>query len=864
MAVRRTTSLIDFLADITDSANRDPVRDVMSSGARAPERVLWLDERPAGVEVWAGDAAEVLLAARPVPIVPFPAVPVGIDEFVDRAGRSDPNGPAPRLLDPEDRSDPADDDQPEDPAVARRRATYHEWLQGWRQWAADERERAVLRQFHEDLEHAAKAMEQRDDELEFVLAIGLVTWQAPGGDLIRRHLLTVPVVPVIERSGIVQVLAPSGRRRFEDRELFEGLEEYRADRGAATKEDILDAAEPFLGPATLDRLRAWMGLGLTTAFEERARRSADDATLATGPLLAPAPALVLRPRSRELLAEAYRKIAGELRKPSVEVPVGLAQAIVDTEPDQRRSWLERQGSTRGDVLGKDPLFPLDANEEQERVLHILSKETAVVVQGPPGTGKTHTIANLVSALLARGQRVLVTSQKDQALRVLRDRIPDELKSLCVLLTGGSKDAAAELERGLEALSTTLATSDEKSLRSAAARLAAERDALKDRSVSLNRRIAELREIEQRTFDPVAPWFDPSMYRGSLAEIVRDVNRTAAEHEWMPELPRQAPEQPPLSPAAFTELRLLLADRTPRRERRPGQRIPTPEELVSTATLAELTRAERDARERLNQVNDPLAHQLSALPAEDLSNIADLLHQLVQGVEEAGYSSSSVTSGSWIQQAVDDALAGRNAGLWEHLAAAAHEPGRLLAAIRGQNGDHVVEFVQQPISFATLGTARGWLVAGNAFLTYLDQGGSFKKLMQSAQQKAARPLLEAVRVDGTEVRTADQLRAVLRRIDAEVGALQLAQRWTEGGVKIAEGPVHAVLSEVADNARVLTAIVRLGVLRKFRQGAAPAEASRRSAVRRPVAPRGPRGHRASKTRRRTPRCLGAGRAGPCAA
>ena len=45
------------------------------------------------------------------------------------------------------------------------------------------------------------------------------------------------------------------------------------------------------------------------------------------------------------------------------------------------------------------------------------------MQGPPGTGKTHTIANLVSAYLAEGKRILVTSQKDQALRESAIRCP---------------------------------------------------------------------------------------------------------------------------------------------------------------------------------------------------------------------------------------------------------------------------------------------------------------------------------------------------------------------------------------------------------------------------------------------------------
>ncbi|WP_344164521.1 AAA domain-containing protein [Kribbella yunnanensis] len=813
-ALRKTTSLIDFLADITDSANRDPVRDVLAPGSRAPERVLWLDERPAGVEVSAHGESEVLLQARPVPIVPFPAVPQELDEFVERTGRGDPNGSVPALQLPPAHSG-ADRDQAEldaeDEESARRQRIYLDWGTRWKEWAAAERVRAVARKFHEDLEHSAKAMEQRDDEVEFVLALGLVTWRLPDGDLIRRHLLTAPVSLVIERSGAVQVLAPSGRRRLEDRELFEGLPEYRPDRGSAAKEDVVDAVDAFLSAETVDRLKAWMGLGVNTAFEERNRRADADTDSSAGLSFVPAPALLLRPRGRELLAEAYRKIAAELRAPAVDVPVGLAQAVVDTEPAQRHTWLSRQGATQGDVLGDDPLFPLPANDEQERVLRILRRETAVVVQGPPGTGKTHTIANLVSALLARGQRVLVTSQKDQALRVLRDRIPAELRSLCVLLTGGSKDAATELERGLDALSTTLATSDEAGLKSAAARLAGERTALIDRSVSLNRQIAELRDVEQRQFDAVAPWLDPSAYRGSLAEIVRQVNRAADEHSWMPDLPGQAPAQPPLSPAAFTELRLTLAGRTTARRSRPQQRIPAANELASTAELAELIRAEHAAKERVGAVVNPLAHQLAGLSAEELSAVADHLNALLRGVEEVGYSSSSLSKGTWAQQAVDDALADRNAGLWEHLVASADEPNRLLASIRGQNGDQVVDFLQ-PINIQTLGTARGWLSSGNALLGYLEQGGSFRKLMPSSQQKAARSLLDAVHVDGTEVRTADQLRAVVRRIDAEVGALQLAQRWTESGVPVSEGPVQAVLSEMADNGKTLVAIVQLGVLR----------------------------------------------------
>ncbi|MDR3318805.1 MAG: AAA family ATPase [Clostridiales bacterium] len=51
----------------------------------------------------------------------------------------------------------------------------------------------------------------------------------------------------------------------------------------------------------------------------------------------------------------------------------------------------------------------------------------LVVQGPPGTGKTQTIANLISAYLAQGKRVLFVSQKIAALSEVYNKMPDSLR-----------------------------------------------------------------------------------------------------------------------------------------------------------------------------------------------------------------------------------------------------------------------------------------------------------------------------------------------------------------------------------------------------------------------------------------------------
>ncbi|MBC2581865.1 AAA domain-containing protein [Clostridium sp. DJ247] len=106
-------------------------------------------------------------------------------------------------------------------------------------------------------------------------------------------------------------------------------------------------------------------------------------------------------------------------------------------------------------LGKDVLFPLPANEEQEDITKRLAENFGVVVQGPPGTGKSHTIANLICHLMAHGKRVLVTSQTDKALKVLSDKIPYEIKSLCISLLGNDAKALKDLDESVRKITENL-------------------------------------------------------------------------------------------------------------------------------------------------------------------------------------------------------------------------------------------------------------------------------------------------------------------------------------------------------------------------------------------------------------------------
>lgn len=99
-----------------------------------------------------------------------------------------------------------------------------------------------------------------------------------------------------------------------------------------------------------------------------------------------------------------------------------------------------QHLNRLDGISQEILLTKPANKEQLEIAENIERASAVLVQGPPGTGKTHTIANLLGHFLSQGKTVLVISQNSKALRVLKDKVDENLRCLCIsVLEESNKD-----------------------------------------------------------------------------------------------------------------------------------------------------------------------------------------------------------------------------------------------------------------------------------------------------------------------------------------------------------------------------------------------------------------------------------------
>ncbi|MEV6156905.1 AAA domain-containing protein [Nonomuraea sp. NPDC052129] len=343
------------------------------------------------------------------------------------------------------------------------------------------------------------------------------------------------------------------------------------------------------------------------------------------PITAVAPALIIRERDNDLLVECYQHILETLEKPDIPAPLGLAQLVFDLEKDERIAWNTSSGRRADFLLGDDPLFPLPTNAAQRSVLQRLRHDTAVVVQGPPGTGKTHTIANLMATLLARGKRVLVTSAKDQALKVVRDQLPSALQDLCVQFSHRYAKGSDVLVRTISALSDRGASSDAEEIRHSIAKLHDQRAQALHQRAHLQEQVFQLRESETLPFTAALG------YEGTRADIVEAVRQQASAFDWIDPLPDPASPDPPLAEAEAQELANLLHGADPDRLRLSGEFLPDESDLPSPVEFRAFVAATAGEHE---PAPTPLGEQLAALPADQVeaidvhcSNALDALHRL---------------------------------------------------------------------------------------------------------------------------------------------------------------------------------------------------------------------------------------------
>lgn len=373
-----------------------------------------------------------------------------------------------------------------------------------------------------------------------------------------------------------------------------------------------------------------------------------------------APALILRERR----PTAYEELISRFLKASEDKPT-----FATTAPWER---FVSEGDTPGD-LGNDAAnlhsdsdlgegdgrlyFPLPTNDEQRQIAERLRRRPYVLVKGPPGTGKSHTIANLICHLLAKGERVLVTAQAPKALAVLRDLLPGDMRNLCVTAFGSSREDHRLLEdsvRGI--LSRKNEWKGEHWAQREIGRLEKELCELEGKIASVDRRLRECREVETHSHSL------PGGYTGTAAQIARQLEKERDTHSWFPALvddQKRCPLQPE-EVAFLADVHARLTQERVNEFRLKIGRFDLPNPTEFAAVVEKLNTAEREVTAALAGLPEERLSILQRLPDESLDACKAFLSQLEEHATRASRRLGNLTS-----EILKDFLVGQNAR-WDRL------------------------------------------------------------------------------------------------------------------------------------------------------------------------------------------------------
>lgn len=353
----------------------------------------------------------------------------------------------------------------------KRMHAYGTWTAQWKEWAEKLKEKKRILEKYEEFFDLITHLEKEGESLEFIYGKGLFTWKHPDPKIgtIRSPLLTSKVELDLDSvKGIISVKLVDQAVAVE-REIFSGIsipnvqtinDLWRDVQTREITEDMDDFFTQFI--QTFDANGRFVD-------GQTAKTPMEHPSVYTHHMLS------LRTKNARVLRDDLTQIIDGIANDELELSDTVTSIIGERVENahEKNSTAETDGGNNyeDDIL----YFPLESNEQQKAIIKRISHHQGVTVQGPPGTGKTHTIANLVSHFLSEGKKILITSQKESPLKVLKNKIPQEIRDLCVPVLGGGRESLQEIEQSIRVIGEKLGELDVDRLEKEIAR---DKDALK--------------------------------------------------------------------------------------------------------------------------------------------------------------------------------------------------------------------------------------------------------------------------------------------------------------------------------------------------------------------------------------------------
>ncbi|WP_196073285.1 AAA domain-containing protein [Nakamurella alba] len=759
-------NLIEFLAAY--DAQRNPaVRDIAETGMY---RLLSANV-PKHPAVRVRPSEDVWLRVDFLDLPAEPIVPADLIDLLVEGGRLEADEP-PELVSPPTFV-PPDALTPEEQATARAENAAawerdlepaRQWIETvWQPWAADYRSVRKVKKLHRDLFEQRDRLTTDRESVELVWGFGRLRWSVAGG-IVDHPLITVPVEIDLQTDDQQIVVRPTGAPSVESRYLH-GLPQHDATGYNAVRHSV-----------TAENPDPWDATTLAELVQDLVRAVDDEGVVA-----ATAPR-----RSASAVADTSWVLHARRRPPNAQAFLDAMRDLYTAHPDAIPAPLRAVMTSEIETVTTHEaderlLLPLATNEEQRRIIRLVQRHPGVTVQGPPGTGKSHTIANLISHYVAYGRRVLVVAEKEQALQVLAEKVPEDIRDLTVSVLGADEVGRRRLETSIQQIQAGVGRVDRVDADQRILQLDTRLDELERELTALDTQLLDARAAEVKTLDG-------TLTPGAAAAWVAD-HETRLVH--IPDV--LAVDAPlPLTAAEFGEFCTLAAEVGSARADQAGYTLPALDQLPDAAEFAELL--------------DRRATVAAAVEGASLADV-DRVRQAGTGTlialaadlrSEAEW--RTALNGQWIDQVhrrLDDPLQRQE---WERLH---HDLGRLRTeamALRSGLITHRVS-VAAGVTVADLEDARQKMAGG----------GKLGMFARDAKRAVAQ-----CDVDGHQPATADEVALCIAQLQLQDHRRDLYTRWANqaqplGAAALSQTPEEDVRFALDELGGVLGASPRLAAL-----------------------------------------------------
>jgi very-short-patch-repair endonuclease len=647
-------------------------------------------------------------------------------------------------------------------------AEIEQYLEGkWRPWAERDKELRPVQNVYSHLFHLQKSQQRLGEQYEVVLGLGLLKWRLPSGHEVKRHVIAAQTAIELEpSSGTIKVgPAGEGAKLVLEQDMLEPAERPDAPVQRQLTSELSDLVDIFWDTEKIDSiLKTWINdIESEGLYSEGLEERPLDLER---PTITYAPAILFRKRTERSYIRAFEEIIERIESRE-EIPEGLQRFVsVVSDPYQ-------EGQDHGPVSNgsnrsaPDPevYFPLEANSQQKNIIEVLDRSQGLLVQGPPGTGKSHTIVNLVSHLLAAGNRVLVTSHTARALSVLRRFFEErlsELAPLAVVVLGDDRKSLKAMEESVLGISDKSHSWDEEKNQT---EIKALEEKLAHCRITRQKVDEEIRAIrEQETYE-----HPPKLggYQGTLQNIAKRVKSEKERFTFFTDVPSED-EELPFSEEELRELLSLLRDPSVQEVGDVAWCVVDPSDLQPIEKIQAVFKKELELHSAYSSFETARAHpdyplfgmcseEVLAPIQEDFKSLISIVDNVEKHVE------------TWTEPMLREILADQDRPWWEFLTAT-REDLDAIEALPGWDTEYSVSGTSEK----DLQTIH---VDATALLEHLKSGGKWGVgPFRSDVVKRCIYLKKEARIDGHACDSVESLKSLASWAQVQILLGRLETRW----------------------------------------------------------------------------------------